>query len=1336
MRPLLPYFIQERFREKKRQGRLQAYTMFIDLSGFTAMTETFMAQGNDGAEELSKLLNQVFSPLVAMVYQENGFIPYFAGDAFMAIFPDGAAYVTADSFIRLALEIRNFFDTQAFSQSFSLKAKIGLAFGDVDWGIVGNTPNSYYFKGKAIDAAATCQTHAYAQQVIVDVPLYNRVRAESNGFWKLAPFKEEWFLVENIESNYKKTSFAPGIELIKESVAKQFLPDAVVEFNQSGEFRNVITIFLAFDGVEKYQEMNAFASLILEQTRNFSGYFKEIDYSDKGGLMVIIFGAPLSYENNVQRALEFALNIRQETQNFSKIRCKIGATSGTAYTGMIGGKERCQYAAVGNHVNLAARLMATAKWGEIFCDQELNRNRSFRFSYEGNIAYKGISKDVPTYQLIGKKSDEEFYYQNAMIGRQKELDLLMNTANSILNAQFAGITYIYGEAGIGKSRLTFELKKLLEQKGVPDWLVCQSDQILRKPFNPFIYCLKNYFKQSTDKSLKDNKASFDENFENLLKNCLNCSHLQSDEIIRELLRTKSILGGLMGIIEPNALWEQLDAKGRYENTLTALTNFFSAEAMLHPLVVALEDAHWYDDDSKHFLQSFIKNIKNFPVFILITSRYGDDNSKNDIFEEKNEDFSTTIDLNILSPEALQSMAELRFLGKVDDDFLAFLQRSTNGNPFYAEQILEYFSESGLLEQTSEKIWTVRDKSLKLAGSMNTVLTARVDRLSYLVRETVKAAAVIGREFDLPILSEVMRTQEEFILRNGNQHILLKEQVQTAERSQIWQAMNELRYIFKHSLLREAIYDMQLRVRLRELHKGIGEAIEKLYAENLEERYADLAFHYDQAENTQKTIEYVYKAAEYSKRNFQNTQAIEYYNKLLTYYPTEADWPEVLKITLKKGELLQLIGLWNEAEADFQYALTLAQKLDDKLSVARAHGTIGNVLMLKGDYQNALKNHEIGLQNATELQDAVGMSRSLGGLGNLYFRQGNYEQAENYFNQCLSKLKEVDERFVNPQIVANLGLTYMNQSRYEEGIACMLQQLQICEDKKDKQGTATIHTNLGIVYFEQGDYNAAQHHYQQGLALSEELGNKFLLSIALGSLGNAYEKKGDLKTAEELYTRDLQLTEQLGDKQGIAIALGLMGSLHTQRGEFEKALDFLYRNLSLCEELNYQKGIIKALNLIGDVYTDTKRYDLAVNYYEKSMVIAKKINAKLLYGLSAVEVAKVYLAIHEVEKAMILEKEVSELVKIVPNRQLIFEYQILKSNCLHLEKKNESAIDLLNQLLQNGNLSSEEESIALFELFLLHPNNEQLRQQVTNMHIERYRQTGQYHYLNRLNKLRK
>ena len=146
--------------------------------------------------------------------------------------------------------------------------------------------------------------------------------------------------------------------------------------------------------------------------------------------------------------------------------------------------------------------------------------------------------------------------------------------------------------------------------------------------------------------------------------------------------------------------------------------------------------------------------------------------------------------------------------------------------------------------------------------------------------------------------------------------MLREQIETAEKWQIWHAMNELRYIFRHSLLREAAYDMQLRTRLRELHQSIAEAIEQLYP-NSEERFVDLAFHYEQAEAEKKTDKYLEKAARYAQRNFQNRQALKFYGKLLQHLNhTSKKSKKRIKILLRKGSIHELIGQWEEAETDY------------------------------------------------------------------------------------------------------------------------------------------------------------------------------------------------------------------------------------------------------------------------------------------------------------------------------------------------------------------------------------------------------------------------------------
>ncbi len=1334
MKPLIPYLIQEQFKIGQNNGSFEAYTLFLDLSGFTAMTETLMQRGNEGAEVLSNILNHIFEPLVAAVYERGGLIPYFAGDAFNAVFPYGKSNITPEELLELAQNFIGKFGKNQFSEEFTIKCKIGLSCGNVEWGIVGKEHKNFYFRGSAIEQSADCQTKAAAQEIIFDDFLLEKT--DKNFAFSLK--KEGFYQLEKQDFSFTTKKSENRVEEIEENIGCFFLPQSVIEYNQSGEFRDIATVFISFEGVESHADLDAFATIVLDQIHNFSGYFKEIDFGDKGGVMLAFFGAPLSHENNNSRALEFALSILAEAENLENVKLSIGISSGLAYTGIIGGTARCQYAAVGSRVNLAARLMAESEYGQIFTDQEISKNKGFHFTYEGNIAYKGISKDIATYRLLSRKNEEDVSFSGMMVGRQEELSQLLDTASLVLDDKFAGIITLFGEAGIGKSRMTFELRKSLSELGVQHYLICQADQILRKPFNPFIYALKNYFEQSGDKTLKDNRIAFENSFDVLLTECLDITHTRADGIIRELIRTKSIIAGLIGVAEEGTLWANLDAKGRYENTLTAITNFFLAEAMLHPLVIELEDAHWLDNDSATILPDLLQKLSDFPVFILITSRYNDDGSKpifltNHFLAQANISYSE-LDLNILKIEALQTMASLRLGGQIDDTFLDFLHRASNGNPFYAEQMLEYFSESALLEKTNKNVWTVKDKTMKLSGSINAVLMARVDRLSYLVKETVKAAAVIGREFEIPVLSEVMRKQEDFIKKNGNQHLLLREQIQTAERSQIWWAMNELRYIFKHSLLREAIYDMQLRARLRDLHYSIAEAIEKIYSDNIEERYADLAFHYEQADETAQTIENLEKAASFAKRNYQNRQALEYYEKLMGYYEEENNSEELIKLLLKKGEIEQLLGNWNEAEASFTTALMRTDIFNDEMLSARANNALGSLLMLKGQYALAKEYFENGLSIFEKHNDEVGLSKSFGSLANLNFRQGNYELAKQYFLQCLDIVRSVNEKHINPQIIANLGLTYMNLNDYDEGIRNIQSFLPIAERTNDRLGLASLNTNLGIIFFEKGDYDAALRHYKTGLEISQELGNKLLVSIAIGCIGSVYERKGNFEQAIAHFEEDLELTQALGDKQGIAIAYGLLGGHYSIKGEFEKALSYLKPNLKLCEELGYQKGIIKALNALGDVARFQNDLATATVYYEKSAAAAKKINNRLLYGLGIIELAYVLLQSQDFDKVKTLQLELEDLLPQIPNREFQFEYLIFSAAHFRIFNDLKKAEAVLQRAMQIANLSEEEEAAIYFEFAMLYPQTNSWKVRVTKLYQSLYAKTPKFLYQHKIRKL--
>lgn len=1338
MKNLIPHFIENQLSLGLTQGQMEAYTMVLDLSGFTPLTETLMREGNKGAEQLSIILNKVFEPLVELVYSRGGFIPYFAGDAFTAIFPSAGADIHAMDIVQGALHAHHLFREGEFSfGQFTFGLKVGLSYGTVSWGIVGSEHQAFYFRGIPIDQCAQCQVLANDQDIVIDEIM--KVQLEGKGY-VLHEMEPGFYKVgRNIPLEFIQYT-PPDLPPMNGALAARFLPQEVINYDQDGEFRRVIAVFISFAGIEDYELMNQFASKVLEQINSFSGYFKEIDFGDKGGVMFGFFGAPVSFENNTDRALQFINALREEVvelQKGTKLQFKAGLSLGLAYTGIVGGKRRCQYAAVGNRVNLAARLMAYADWGEILVDEEIRKNPHFKFFHKGDIKYKGIKGNIPTFKLIDREFNLSPDYASHLVARQTELEQLMAFSKPLQENKPAGITHVFGEAGIGKSRLTYEIGNELEERYNVKWFICQSDQILRKPFNPFIFFLRNYFKQVQNTTSAANQESFEIVFSELLAN-LKASPIEHTRIVREELeRTKTVLAALLGIFYPDSLWDYLDAKGRYENTLTAIISVFEAEALIHAIVIEIEDGHWIDDSSIELLHELIRRISYHPIWILTTSRYLDDGTKPILVDEK---LLTElnlpcleIDLKFLKEEAIKEFAESSLGGGISEGFFELLKRTTNGNPFYLEQMLKYFSESNLLSQ-KEGLWNIEDKNVKLSHSINAVLTARIDRLSKLVRETVKAAAVIGREFEIPVLSEVMKVQEGFSDFEGNSAALLREQVKTAEQGQIWLATNELRYIFRHSLLREAVYSMQLRTRLQQLHQLIAEAIERLYADNLEVRYADLAFHYELAGVFDKTCEYLRKAADYSRRNYQNQRALEYYDQLLNKLGSKNEGVDEIKTHLKKGKILELIGEWEECQLAYEKALTLAKQSRDVLLIGQTNNNLAHLLMLKGDYGKAMNYLQIAAGLFESVDDRVGISRVYGDLGNLYFRQGQYEEAKKYFVQSIEIGLAERGTTGSAQIAANLGLTHMNLGNYQDAIAVQKAQLKTSTRLSDKQGMASLYTNMGIVYLEKGDHEEALDCFENGLALSQELGNKHLTAIAIGSMGTVYEHKGDYEKAMELFQEDLKIAEELGDKQGTAIALGLIGQLHNIKGEFHKAIEYLQKNLMLCEELGYQKGIAKAVNTLGDVFFFTKQYERSVYYYERAIDISRNIKNLLVLGSSLVEIGSVYITTGDLKSLEQVAAEALEIADELGNSSLLFDAKVLTAKYDHLMGRTSEA----QQLIDEAIYSTEEKDLlayGYFQKWMITPEDNRAYAKALALYEALYEITPKYIFKERLAQLR-
>jgi predicted ATPase len=255
--------------------------------------------------------------------------------------------------------------------------------------------------------------------------------------------------------------------------------------------------------------------------------------------------------------------------------------------------------------------------------------------------------------------------------------------------------------------------------------------------------LRSYFEQTSTGREEENKARFTARFEALLATT-------PDPLRHELDRVRSFLGALVELYWPDSLYIQLEPRLRFENTLDALATLLRAESMRQPSVVQLEDLQWLDADSKHLLQYLGRVIANDPVAIIATSR---ERPAPDWFPPGIP--QTTLDLNVLPATTVGAYASAVLNAPVAPELVDLLVQRAECNPFFMEQLLRYLQEQNLLAQTTEG-WLPISSGMLLPTDVRTVLVARLDRLTQDVKQVVQTAAVLGREFEVRVLSQMLQ----------------------------------------------------------------------------------------------------------------------------------------------------------------------------------------------------------------------------------------------------------------------------------------------------------------------------------------------------------------------------------------------------------------------------------------------------------------------------------------------------------------------------------------------------------------------------------------------------
>jgi len=763
--------------------------------------------------------------------------------------------------------------------------------------------------------------------------------------------------------------------------------------------------------------------------------------------------------------------------------------------------------------------------------------------------------------------------------------------------------------------------------------------------------LRNLFDQSSENRAEVNKKNFNNSIDGIIRKLESISkenisdEIDIKEIKSELERTRSIIAALIDIHWKNSLYEQLDPKLRAENTLYALCTLMIAQCIIQPIVLEIEDVQWLDNDSLEVLKVMTRNISYLPLVIICTGRYLERGKKFKIENERgSQEFE--IDLDYLDKESIKVFAEKILKGKVDEAVVTFLNENTNGNPYFIEQLVLDFKERKIWEKKNKVYTLTENKNIEIPSSIVNVLISRFDRLLEEVKSVVQTASVLGREFEIKVLSQMLKDDAE-----------LNTKLKIAENEKIWYLMNELRYIFKHDLLRNAVYGMQLKSKLRTLHLLAAESIKNLHKKKTPQSVQEqMCYHLAIGNNImdeknrivitkeqiikdislkEKVYEYVILQTEIADKyneNYRNEKALEVYDIVLRLVEIMKDCEKAYEVIMKKEEILTRTTRLSDAEFCTKLAMNYADKLKDRQKKELVNKNIARIYLFKSDYSKSIEFWNKLLKYFYSVKNNQQIISTLGSIGSCYVFKREFNIALKYFRKQYRKSIRTNFKEELAKSICHIGTVYNALGNFSKGEKYLNDGFKIFLKLKNKEWVARIYGELGFVYLLKDQYKKSLFFSNKSVKIYSELGFRLNVCSALTNVAKVYYLKSEYDKCINLFLKNAKLYKEINNLTYTALMYSNIGAVLIGKKDYRAALEYQSMSLKFNEGLKDKYVESLCLNNLGSIYVNLGKYKSGLDYYYKGLKISKKINNKESLNIAYKNIAFLYIHLKEYKKA--------------------------------------------------------------------------------------------------------
>jgi len=938
---------------------------------------------------------------------------------------------------------------------------------------------------------------------------------------------------------------------------------------------------------------------MMEAVHHYEGTVNQV----LGDGIMALFGAPIAHEDHAVRACYAALRMQESVKRLADvlrreegvaIEMRVGLNSGEVVVRSIGNDLHMDYSAIGQTTHLAARMEQLATSGAILLTADtLHLAEGYvRVNPLGPSNIKGLSHPVEVFELTGIGAARTRLQAAALrgltrfVGRDAEIEHLRRVVVQA-GAGDGQVVGIVGEAGVGKSRLIYEFT---HSHRVKDWLVLEAPSVSygkATSYLPVIGLLKNYFRIGD----RDDQREMREKVVGKI--------FTLDQSLTSLLH---VLLALLDLPSEDTTWSTLEPAQRRQRTLEAVKRLLLTESRVQPLLLVFEDLHWIDSETQALLDSLVDSLASARMLLVVSYR--------PVYEHRWGRRSTYSQLRLdnLPTESVEELLS-GLLGP--DRTLAPLVQLLikRGNPFFLEETVRMLIETGVLlgERGAYRLaGTVSD--LQVPPSVQTILAARIDRLTPVQKQVLQAASVFGKDVPYVLLAEVA-DQPEDVLQDELAAL------QDAEFLYEVKLHPDAEYTFKHALTHEVTYHGLLRDRRRQLHARIVTAIESLYQDRLNEHVTRLSQHAFRGQLWEQAVRYSRRAGTRELERSAAREALIYFEQARRALQELPDGAERARqeadICFDQRNALFALGEFEAMGQVLTDACALSERIGDKRRVGWALAYRAHRHSFLADHDAAKEMGERAGSIGVELNDLGLMVVSTYYLGQANWFAGDVQSAVPALRRMLELGKGVPlaERFgmtALSAVVARWALAEVLAERGEftEALGAGEEALLIAQTSGHRQSEVYARYGLGYAHLRRGDFTVARRVLEPALALCQELGVRVAMPYIAASLASVYTGLGQPQDALKLLEQAMLDLDSMGMRGLKSMCSVFLAEACIASGDPRAGREYAERALEFARTRNEKGWEAWSLKVLGDALSPSADgIEPALTAYRASIGIA-------------------------------------------------------------------------------------------------------------------------------------